>query len=474
MAAVAIGTLVRLPGVAWGVNWPDGFTLHHPDEYTHVANADAIISPFAPATGQPYPKAMGAYAAAPYLLWYAAHGSFGGPRVHIPWTVGAGRLISLTFGVAAILIVFAIGRDALGDSRAGVMAAWLMALGGLHVTESHFFLADVPAATWTLLAVWLLWRDLTRSDANDHEALRWAAFAAGAAFAVKLFVFVFPALAYAVLVRRPRLLRTVHAAIFTVAGLSLSSLGFDTPATLYRAATSGVNGPIEFDRVRGALLYAVQLPNILSLPLLLLAADGTWRLLIRLRAARPGTRRHALVIFGSVPLIGLAFILFKLDHFPRHWVFLIPWAALAGGWSLARLTERTERTGHSPAIVLAPVFLWMLAFVVDGERFFIFEPRNAALHWLRANVPEGASVNWMGRRTPAGYRSIRWQVEGEPDVLVVEMYEMNNSLSGVNWRTRRIPVRSSTAVRPHESPRSSRSSEARRPTRWPRDFRTRT
>jgi 4-amino-4-deoxy-L-arabinose transferase-like glycosyltransferase len=432
--AVLVGALVRLPGVAWGVNWPDGFTIHHPDEYTHVANAEAIISPLGPRTGVAYPKAMAAYAAFPYLLWYAAHGRFGGPRLHLPWTVGAGRLVSVIFGVASILIVFAIGRDALGDPRAGVLAAWLMALGGLHVSQSHFFVADVPAATWTLAAVWLLWRDLTRSDGTSHEALRWAAFAAGAAFALKLFVFVLPALAYAVVARPPRLLRAVHTAIFTLAGVTVSSLGFDTPTAFYRAATIGVNYPFEFDRVRSAVLYAVQLPSIFSLPLLLLAAAGTWSLVSCVRAAGAARRRHALVVFGSVPLVGLAFILLKLDPFPRHWVFLIPWAAVAGGWCLARLADRLQRKGRSPALVLAPVFLWMAAFVVDGERFFIFEPRNDALRWLRANVPDGSSVNWMGRRTPAGYRTVRWQVDGEPDVLVFEMHEANNSLSGVNWR----------------------------------------
>lgn len=434
IGALVVGALVRLPGVGWGVNWPEGFTIHHPDEYTHVANADAIISPFGPGTGVAYPKAMAAYAAAPYLLWYAARGSLGGPRVHLPWTVGAGRMVSVLFGIVAILIVFAIGRDALGDTRAGVIAAWLLALGGLHVTQSHFFLADVPAATWTLLAAWLLWRDLTRSGDQEHEALRWAAFAAGAAFALKLFVFVLPALAYAALARRPRWIRAAHAGIFFVAGAGFSSLGFETPASLYRAATAGVNYPFEFDRARGALLYAVQLPNILSLPLLVAALAGTWMLLRLLLAAPAPTRRHAAVVFGSVPLIGLLFILLKLDHFPRHWVFLIPWAAIAGGWFLARLSDRVTRTGRSAAFVLAPVLLWMAAFVIDGERHFIFEPRNEALRWLRHNVPEGSSVNWMGRRTPAGYRSMRWHVEGDPDVLVVEMHEANHSLSGVDWR----------------------------------------
>ena len=433
-AAVLVGALVRLPGVAWGVNWPDGFTIHHIDEYTHIANADAIITPLGPSTGVPYPKAMAAYAAFPILVWYAAHGSFGGPRVHLPWTVGAGRLISVLFGIAAILIVFAIGRDALGDEHAGTLAAWLMALGGLHVTMSHFFLADVPALTWTLLATWLLWRDLTQVDPSNHEPLRWAAFAAGAAFALKLFVFVLPALAYTVLARPPRLRRAVHAAIFLLAGLSISSLGFDTPTAFYRAATLGSHHAFEFDRGRSALLFAIQFPSIFSLPLLLLATAGTCALALRLRNAEAVRRRHALVVFGSVPLVALAFVLLKLDPFVRHLLILIPWAAVAGGWALAKWTAALKRQGRSPAFVLTPVFLWMSIFVIDGERFFIFEPRNNALRWLRTNVPPGTSMNWMGRRAPNGYRSVRWMVEGKPDVLVIEMSEANHSLSGVNWK----------------------------------------
>jgi Dolichyl-phosphate-mannose-protein mannosyltransferase len=434
VAAVVVGTLVRLPGVAWGVNFPGGFTSHHPDESTHVAIADAIISPLTPHDQPAYPKAMGAYAAFPFLLWYAAHGTFGGPRVHIPWTIGTGRMISVGFGVAAILIVFAIGRDALRDERAGVAAAWLLALGGLHVTQSHFFLADVPSVTWTLVAVWLLWRDLDRPPGGRDEALRWAAFAAGAAFALKLCVFVFPALAYAALKRRPRGLRTLHAVVFTTAGIAISSLGFETPASLYRAMTTGVNYPFEFSRVMSAVLYAVQAPSIFSLPLLILAAGGTVALAIRTRAAAADRRRNALIVFGTPPLIGLALVFFKLDPFPRHWVLVIPWAAVAGGWWLTRMTQWMTRRGRSPAIVLVPVFVWMLAFVVDGERFFVFDPRNDAAHWLRANVPEGRSVYWTWHRAPAGYRTMQWRVEGDPDVLVIEMYDANAYLSGVGWR----------------------------------------
>jgi len=292
----------------------------------------------------------------------------------------------------------------------------------------------VSGAAAVALAIWLAWLDLTKSGPNEHEALRWSALAVGSAIAFKFFVFVLPMLLYVILARPSRLLRATHALVFMTAGIVISSLGFDSTTSLYRAAMLGTHYNFEFDRVKGALIYLVELPGIFSLPLLVAAAAGTVGLLQRLRAADPRLRRHALAVFGSVPVIGLAFVLLKLDNFARHWVFLIPWAALAGGWFLARVSERLKERGRSPALVLAPVFLWMAAFVVDGERFFIFEPRNDALRWLHEHVPQGTTLNWMGRRVPEGYRSVRWMVEGEPDVLVFEMFEANQSLSGVNWR----------------------------------------
>lgn len=433
LAAVVVGALVRLPGVAWGVNWPDGFGVHHPDERTHVANTEAIVR--VQGGGPAYPKAMGAYAAIPFLAWHALRGELGGPRPHVPWTLGAGRLISVAFGIAAILLVFLICRDALKDRRAGLAAAWLLALGGLHVTQSHFFTADVAATTWTLAAAWLLWRDLTMSGDDDHESLRWAAFSVGAAFALKLFVFAAPALAYAVWARGPRRLRATHSVVFLVAGVWVSGLGFDTPVTLLSALTGSINNPFHFDRLRGAVLYVPQLPGIFSFPLLLLAAAGTWGLVARLRRAGPPGRRHAIAVFGSVPLVALWIVLAKLDHFPRHWIVFIPWAAIAGGWALAGLGDRLRGSGRQAALVFVPVFLWMFAFVVDGERFFLFEPRNDALRWLHANVPADRSVFWMWHGTPAGYRHAeKWPGRVTPDVIVVEMFDANNYLSGIGWR----------------------------------------
>lgn len=434
IGALVVGCLVRLPGVGWGFNWPDGFALHHPDEWSHVVNAEAIIDPQSPPRyDHPYPKAMGALVAAPMLAYYATQGRFGGPRPAVRWIALAGRILSVAFGVLSVLVVFFLARSLWSDPRIAVAAAWLLALGGLHVTQSHFFLADVASGTCLLIGLWLLWRDLTGSPEQGSDALNWAAFATGAAMALKLLAFSLPALAYATLARGPRLRRVANASVYFIAGLVIPGLGFDTPSDLVQVLRGGMNDPYQFDRGLGALLYLVQLPSIFSFPLLALALYGAWRLAAGFRWSDV-RHRHALALFGSVTAVALAFIFLKLDHFPRHWVVLTPLAALAGGWSLVRLWERLRHRPTLARLAVAGTFGWMLVFVADSERFFIFDPRNDALRWVRSNVAEGSTIYWSRHGAPRGYRSLRWQNQGNPEVLVIEMYDANNYLSGIGWR----------------------------------------
>jgi len=93
------------------------------------------------------------------------------------------------------------------------------------------------------------------------------------------------------------------------------------------------------------------LPSILSLPLVVAAVCGTWSLTFGACLADLPARWHALVVFGLVPLLAIFVIVAKLDHFPRHWVLLIPWAAIAAGWWLARLTDWFVRRGERVAAV---------------------------------------------------------------------------------------------------------------------------
>ena len=70
---------------------------------------------------------------------------------------------------------------------------------------------------------------------------------------------------------------------------------------------------------------------------------------------------------------------FTVNNFLRHLVPFIPWLAIAASFSLVKLIAEAPRARRShPAVVVLPVFLYLTVFVVDGERLYIDEPRNAA------------------------------------------------------------------------------------------------
>jgi 4-amino-4-deoxy-L-arabinose transferase-like glycosyltransferase len=69
----------------------------------------------------------------------------------------AGQLVSVAFGVAAVPLVFQLGRLMFGEA-AGLAAAIVLALCPLHVLYSRTALSVIDASTTFYLAVYLWWR----------------------------------------------------------------------------------------------------------------------------------------------------------------------------------------------------------------------------------------------------------------------------------------------------------------------------
>jgi hypothetical protein len=414
---------------------PSGFTIHHPDEWTHLVLAEPLIAPSDGARWTPrYPKGLAVMTAAPIVAARAVRGALHAGRPVIRDTVRVGRVVSVLLGVASIFIVFLLGRRITGDERVGLAAAWFLALGGLHVTQSHFFVADVPALFFTLLGLLLLLVDLDRGEEPGNEALRWAALSLGFAFGIKLFVAGMPSLALAVLLRRGRFRRATHAAVFFLAGFVIVNAGLFTPFDLLAAVRTGVNDPYTYDRAMGLLVYAIESPAIFGLPLLLLALGGTVMAVRRLLAGRKDRRVLATAAVIGLPLLVHAWhVTFSLDLFPRHIVVFIPFAAIAAGFALVRAGDALARGRIRPALLALPVFAWMALFVFDGERPFIAEPRNEAYRWLEANVPEGTNI-WWYYHSLKRWPQMRFPRDGRPPYLVEEMMQANHILSGVGLR----------------------------------------
>lgn len=437
LGALLIGLLVRVPGVFWGYNFPTGWYGHHVDEYTHLVNAETLINPLLPPRWppHPYPKGMAAHVAVPTLGVRALEGELFEKPPPPATIITAGRFVSVLYGAATILVVFLFAGRLFRDSRVAPAAAWVFALGGLHVSQSHYFLSDVPALFWFLLGSYLLLLEAEALEQSDAKNLWWAAFCFGAAFGLKMVVFGLPSLGLVALLRQPRLLRAVHAGVFFLAGFVVINFGSYTPYDLFRTLGRGISDPYQFSFLANLFLYFIELPSIVSLPVAVLCIVGSYFLVRKLFGLSDNARRRAIWIVIVLPLlINIAFVVFKLDHFPRHIVPFIPWISVAAAWSLVVVGNKLRSIGWHPALVVIPLFAYLAFFVYDGERVFLNEPRNRAARWLQENVVPGTAISWLGKDWMKDYEHVEFPNLGRPPVVVIEMHHANHYLSGMGWK----------------------------------------
>jgi len=453
-AALLTGLLARLPGVWWGANFPPGWYGHHPDEYTHTLYAQLLINPNKPkyqkershkigltnpwAAGYsvtPYPKGMAVHVAAPVV---AARILSGTGRDRPPpasaQIIPPGRLITVLYGTATILVVFLLARRLFTGTAVPLLAAWLLALGGLHVTQSHFYLADVPALFWMMLGTLLLWNDLAGSEPRSWKAYSAAAFCLGIAFGLKLQVAGVPSLALAALMKRNWPARAVLAGVCFLAGMLAINLGMYTPLDFLRTLRSGVSDPYIFSVASSALLYLAELPSILGLPLCITSLAGVVALSVRVVRLQDTALRLRLAVVIALPLlVQLLLVLFKVDHFPRHLIPFIPWLTMTAAWFIVRMTDGLQaRTGLPRYMIPILVLAWQALFVYDGEKGFIAEPRNKAAEWVNANVAKGSTL-WWYYHSPPGYMRVPFP-DVQPDIVVEEMHHANHYLSDMGLR----------------------------------------
>ncbi len=241
LGAIVVGLLVRIPGIFWGSNFPEVWGFHHIDEYSHWVIAENLIDPRTPLRwSHPYPSGMAAHASVPLTIYRALTGQLYASAPDMVTIVLTGRVIAVLYGVATILVVFCISRALFKDTRPGLVAAWIMALGGLHVSQSHFFLADVPTLFWFLLGSYCLILQFRRLEQNYAPYLMGAAFCFGVAFGIKMLFIGIPTLVILSLWRPPRILRTIYAGVFFLVGFGVVTFSFHLVSS-----TSSTLSPIQ-------------------------------------------------------------------------------------------------------------------------------------------------------------------------------------------------------------------------------------
>ena len=168
LAILTVGVGLRLWGITFGL--PN--INCRPDESLLVHKALAIASGDLNPHFFNYPSFQFYLLALLYGLYFAvgwALGVFAGVE---QFEVGfftdpsafylLGRASSALVGGGSVAIVYLLGRG-MGGTRAGLLSAAFLATAFLHVRDSHFLTADVPATFHLLVAYVFTWRYIDRA-----------------------------------------------------------------------------------------------------------------------------------------------------------------------------------------------------------------------------------------------------------------------------------------------------------------------
>lgn len=429
---------MRIPGIFWGYNFPTGWKIHHVDEYSHLQNTKFLIHPSLPKWVHPYPKGMAAHVAIPLLVKRALKGqSLAKPPEHldiINITV-IGRVVSVLYGVATVLVVFLLTKHLIRDQRVALFAAWILALGGLHVSQSHFFLSDIPSLFYFLLGLYLLFLELESVDKNGFPFLTAASFCFGIAFGIKLIVASLPTLAIVAVIRKPKVIRVIYIGVFFLAGFVVVNAASYTLTDLYKTFARGISDPYQWSVWTNILLYLLELPSLISFPILLFAFSGFYFLGKKFFIKKKSARFWPIILIVILPLaINILLVACKLDHFPRHLITFIPWIAISAAYSLVKLSDKMKTTRFKYGLLIIPLFAYLGLFVYDGEKAFIQEPRNEAARWILQNVTPGTPIYWRTPDKLKDYPYVHFPEYGRPPVLVIQMDRANHYLSGMGLK----------------------------------------
>ncbi|MGE3842484.1 MAG: ArnT family glycosyltransferase [Vicinamibacterales bacterium] len=325
------------------------------------------------------------------------------------------RALSAILGVLTIGIVYAIGKR--WGTREALLAAAIMAIMPLHVRESRYVLADVPA-TFFVAMTWLA--TLLAQERQTTFAFVVAGAVAGLSTAIKYhvgLVLLIPLLAACVPTTVPAAGR-VTGVLAAFAGAFLAGAPYtvlDLTGFLNSFANLLVSFPARAPGAEpGVVIYLKHLRLNLGWPLFLVAALGLAFSIWRSIAGPDRARWALLALFPSVFLYAIAG---RHQIYARYLLPMLPFVAVMSASVLpaataalgSRLRSRLARGVLSGAITVGVLAVPVVVSVQHLQMLATPTTLARAYAWITTNVPTGSSlvVETFDIRFPTGRYEVR-------------------------------------------------------------------
>lgn len=396
-----IALVLRIWGHSYGLPH-----LFHPDEWAIVDRAMNMLR-----TGDYNPKNFGY----PSFFMYneavifalrffygvikAQYDNFG--QVQMEGIYSWGRMLTALYGAANVFIIYKAGNKLFGRAS-GIIGALFLAVGFLHVRDSHYITVDVPATTLATLS-FLFACGILKTGEWKYYVL--SGLAAGLATATKWNVapilFCLLTAHFITYIRR----EPINGRLFAGIGSFIAGLYIGTPYA-FKDPGSSLNSIADiFVHYRGGhpgyeaaspVMYYLQ--NIFSAEgiSLTIAAAAVLGLIISLVMHR--SKDFFLVVF---PVIYILTIARSNATFPRTALPLYPFIAIYAGLAAVTcgqwLSKRfTLNNIYQHAVLAALAILIALPSAARAVQFDIgssvISTRAAGGAWISQNIPKGSKI----------------------------------------------------------------------------------
>lgn len=398
LLVLALGLVLRIPGIFWGeVDRSSGVVLE-PDEFQHVALAADYVKQWGGKSGQDIP----------YRFWNTrAYGFQLGGLLYIAEKIGyplsyhtkqamVGRFLSTFYGILLVLLLYHFCLFLFQDRTLALMAATFMAIFDLPITYAHYALPAAAYLFWAHAAVFSMIRYYYHFNGNRPFKRLWQlelflALAIAMSFGLKFDFLVIGMLGICLLTL------VIQSQISLIEGLIRGGLILLSSVFLFGAIHAFSFGwadiryafgllqsfnqnaiPVDQHWLHNPVLYLLGIMAGTSIWVLLASAWGTFQLVFspaRKSDARPGL------------LLLLAFILLEFGvrwyidtPFIRRVNVFLPFCAII---SAMVLHEWSQRSVWWAKMVFPIVALYTLGLSIYGQNNFWQDTRYKAMSILQ-------------------------------------------------------------------------------------------
>jgi Dolichyl-phosphate-mannose-protein mannosyltransferase len=329
------------------------------------------------------------------------------------------RLLSLSFGVMTIAVVYWIVKK-LCNAQTAAIAALFLSLTPLHVRDSHFGVTDVPQTFFVVTAVCLMLYVVEgeREARTTFQSYLWAGIFSGLAFSTKYtslllmgtFLVAHSLRVWSEKGQKDKIVHHRNAIVFIGSFLTAFLIGTPfallDPKTLAVQFASVIQNATRVQNLGTGLSYHfhVSLPLGLGICLFIAALVGILAIL-----KRDARQAAILLVFpGSYFLMmgGSSVVLF------RDMTLLTPFACITAAIGVGMIVERLSKvwSGHGfkqlplrslesfSSLMLVTLILVQPVMAIAQTDRLLATPDNrlVAAEWFRKNAPQSASIYQTG------------------------------------------------------------------------------